>query len=258
MPNRLAGESSPYLLQHADNPVDWYPWGEEAFQRAKRENKPVLLSIGYSACHWCHVMAHESFQNKTIAALMNANFIDIKVDREERPELDHIYMEAVQAMGIGGGWPLTVFLTPDKKPFSGGTYFPPEDRYNIPGFPKVLQTIARVYQSKPENIQQITSQMAKMMQKRTHNGQAAISPDIFKSAWENLQSAFDAENGGFGEQPKFPQPLTLEFLLHYYAASKDKAALQMVEFTLDKMAAGGIYDQIGGGFHRYSTDAIWL
>jgi uncharacterized protein YyaL (SSP411 family) len=256
----LAQESSPYLLQHAHNPVDWYPWSDEAFERALSEDKPVFLSIGYSSCHWCHVMAHESFENAETAAYLNQNFISIKVDREERPDVDHIYMLAVQAMAGNGGWPLSVFLTPDRKPFSGGTYFPPEDRYGAPAFPKVLKAIYQAYHDRRPDLVEIGQNIEKLIQPLPDPASITLpaSEDILKSAYANLLPDFDGIHGGFGAAPKFPHPMTLEFLLRYYLRYHEPAALEMVEFTLQKMAAGGIYDQIGGGFHRYSTDNEWL
>jgi uncharacterized protein len=259
MPNRLIQETSPYLLQHAHNLVDWYPWGEEAFQRAKTENKPILLSIGYSACHWCHVMAHESFENAGIARQMNDNFINIKVDREERPDIDHVYMESVQAMIGNGGWPLTAFLTPEGKPFYGGTYFPPEDRRGLPGFPRVLKMVAEAYNKDFASLEQTTTQIFDYLSQlnKASTTSVPLTPDILNQAYNSLESCFDEPNGGFGGAPKFPNPLTLEFLLEYYSISGEKRALEMVNVTLEKMAAGGIYDQLGGGFHRYATDIAW-
>jgi uncharacterized protein len=259
-PNRLAEETSPYLLQHAGNPVDWYPWGEEALTRARREDKPILLSIGYSACHWCHVMAHESFENEEIALLMNDNFVNIKVDREERPDLDAVYMEAVQAITGGGGWPLTVFLTPEGKPFFGGTYFPPEDKRGMPGFPRVLEAVADFYQNRRGEVEQATQQIITALDARADipvDGET-LAIDTLNQAFSALRRDFDTRNGGFGTAPKFPQPLVLEFLLRYYQRTGDKKALHIVTLTLEKMAGGGIYDQIGGGFHRYATDSKWL
>jgi len=260
LPNRLANEKSPYLLQHADNPVDWYPWGEEAFERARSENKPILLSIGYSACHWCHVMAHESFENSETARLMNENFINIKVDREERPDIDTVYMDAVQAMTGSGGWPLTVFLTPDRKPFFGGTYFPPQDKHGIPGFPQVLVTIAQAYKQQWNDIEQTVKQLTAALASKSKTSPAAgpLTVDIFSQAFSILKQLFDRENGGFGTAPKFPQPMVLEFLLRYSHRSRDTEALSMISSTLEQMSQGGIYDQLGGGFHRYSTDNHWL
>ncbi len=258
--NRLQNETSPYLLQHAVNPVDWYPWGDEALARAHTEDKPILLSIGYSACHWCHVMAHESFEDPKTAALMNEHFVNIKVDREERPDLDSIYMRAVQAMTGSGGWPMTVFLTPDGKPFYGGTYFPPEDRHGLPAFRRVLSSIAGAYRDQRDDIVRSGQQMADMLQQdfvaESHSG--SLTPDILDHAYDNIAGGYDATFGGFGRAPKFPQPMSLEFLLRTYRRKGDPRALEMVEKTLQKMARGGIYDQLGGGFHRYSTDERWL
>lgn len=260
MPNRLAKETSPYLLQHADNPVDWYPWGDEALGRARAEDKPILLSIGYSACHWCHVMAHETFENPDIAAVMNENFINIKVDREERPDLDSIYMQAVQAITGSGGWPLTVFLTPEKEPFFGGTYFPPEDRRGLPGFPRVLRTVAEAYKNRRPDIREAVNQIMGVLNSLSEfdHSREPLVADIMKQAYTMLEKDFDGANGGFGGAPKFPQPVALEFLLRYFRQSGDKAALKMVTTTLEKMAQGGIYDHLGGGFHRYATDRQWL
>ncbi len=263
MPNRLIHETSPYLLQHAHNPVDWYPWGEEALARAKKENRPILLSIGYSACHWCHVMERESFEDEAIASLMNANFVSIKVDREERPDLDSVYMEAVQMLTGSGGWPMTVFLTPEGKPFYGGTYFPPVDRANMPGFPRVLLAIAESYRNNREEINRVTQQLTAQLGRSGSSsggpqGATPLTADLLHQAYSNLATNFDYQNGGFATAPKFPQPMTLEFLLRYYRHGYNARALEMVELTLEKMAYGGMYDQIGGGFHRYSTDAFWL
>lgn len=260
MANRLARQTSPYLLQHADNPVDWYPWGDEALGRAKREDKPILLSIGYSACHWCHVMAHESFENEDIARFMNEHFVNVKVDREERPDLDDIYMQAVQALTGRGGWPLTMFLTPEGKPFFGGTYFPPADTHGMPGFPRVLEAVAQAYHHRRGEVDGAARQIETALSSGIRNGVIAepLTRDILAQAYLTLRQSFDHENGGFGRAPKFPQPLALEFLLRYFHRTHDKAALDMVELTLNRMARGGIYDQIGGGFHRYATDSAWL
>ena len=260
MPNRLISETSPYLLQHANNPVDWYPWGEEALARARNEDRPILLSIGYSACHWCHVMERESFENDAIAEIMNRHFVNIKVDREERPDLDAVYMEAVQMLTGSGGWPMTVFLTPDGKPFYGGTYFPPVDRHNMPGFPRLLETVAQAYRNSHAEIQRVTGQLAEQMG-RTANmprGAGALDESILHHAYNQLATNFDYQNGGVGSAPKFPQAMTLEVMLRYYAHGHNDRALSMLELTLEKMARGGIYDQIAGGFHRYSTDSFWL
>ena len=260
MANRLANETSPYLLQHANNPVDWYAWGHEALERSKKEDKPILLSIGYSACHWCHVMERESFENEAIAALMNQNFINIKVDREERPDLDSVYMEAVQMLTGSGGWPMTVFLTPEGKPFYGGTYFPPVDSMNMPGFPRLLQSISEAYQTNRGEIERVTGQLVEQLGRSSQleKGITPLSAEILHQAYSTLAANFDYQNGGFGSAPKFPQPMTPEFLLRYYHHGYNQRALEMVEMTLEKMAHGGMYDQIGGGFHRYSTDAYWL
>ena len=260
MPNRLINETSPYLLQHAHNPVDWYPWGEEALQRAVEEDKPIMLSIGYSACHWCHVMERESFENDAIAALMNQNFISIKVDREERPDLDAVYMEAVQALTGSGGWPMTVFLTPQGKPFYGGTYFPPADRPGMAGFPRILESVSQAYRTNRGEIERVTNQLTERMGStgQMAKGAGLLTDEILHQAYSQLASSFDYQNGGFGAAPKFPQPMTPEFLLRHYHRTKDGPTLEMVNLTLEKMARGGMYDQIGGGFHRYSTDTYWL
>jgi uncharacterized protein YyaL (SSP411 family) len=260
MPNRLIEETSPYLLQHAHNPVDWYPWGEEAFIRAMQEDKPIMVSIGYSACHWCHVMEQESFENKEIANILNEHFVSIKVDREERPDLDAIYMEAIQAITGRGGWPLTAFLTPEKKPFFGGTYFPPEDRQGIPGFPRVLQTVLQAYRTRKSEIESAGNKVVAFLN-RTLGAQRSVEPltaDILNAAYRQLRSDFDSKSGGLGQAPKFPQPMPFEYFLRYYHRTGDNEALSMVEQTLQRMVRGGIYDQIGGGFHRYSVDADWL
>jgi uncharacterized protein YyaL (SSP411 family) len=260
MPNRLINETSPYLLQHANNPVDWYSWGEEALGRAKREDKPILLSIGYSACHWCHVMERESFENEAIAALMNQHFVNIKVDREERPDLDAVYMEAVQMLTGSGGWPMTVFLTPEGKPFYGGTYFPPVDRHNMPGFPRLLESVAGSYRTNRSEIDRVTGQLTEQMGRTAQmpKGGAELGEDTLHNAYSALATNFDYQNGGVGAAPKFPQAMTLEILLRYYAHGHNDRALEMLELTLQKTAQGGIYDQIAGGFHRYSTDTYWL
>jgi len=262
--NRLSHEKSPYLLQHAHNPVDWYPWGEEAFAKARRENKPIFLSIGYSTCHWCHVMAHESFEDKDTAAIMNREFVNIKVDREERPDVDRVYMTFVQVTTGGGGWPMSVWLTPNLQPFVGGTYFPPADRYGQPGFKKVLERIAAAWK---ENHEKITEQGASIVD-ALRKAQAAQpdSPDkidinILEKAYEQFSSNFDAREGGFGNAPKFPRPVTLNFLSRFYArdpkSDSGKRALETNLVTLRKMAAGGMHDHLGGGFHRYSVDRYW-
>jgi uncharacterized protein YyaL (SSP411 family) len=259
MANRLINETSPYLLQHAHNPVDWYPWGEEALQRARAENKPILLSIGYSACHWCHVMERESFEDPEIARLMNDNFVNIKVDREERPDLDTIYMEAVQAMSGQGGWPMTVFVTPDGVPFYGGTYFPPTDRLGMPGFRRVLTSVGEAYRRAPDEIRRSADQLRSHLGRSLMGHEAgALDERVAAAAYQGLAASFDARHGGFGGAPKFPQPMNLEFLLCYYKRTGEPHALEMARVTLDHMRRGGIYDQLGGGFHRYSTDDVWL
>ncbi|HKS10174.1 MAG TPA: thioredoxin domain-containing protein [Pyrinomonadaceae bacterium] len=258
--NHLINESSPYLLQHAHNPVDWYPWGGEAFAKARSENKPVLLSIGYSACHWCHVMAHESFENEDIAQLMNELFVNIKVDREERPDLDQIYMNAVQMMTHHGGWPMTVFLTPEGVPFYGGTYFPPQDRYNMPGFPRVLISVAEAYRDRHDEIVENGTALLKELRRLSESGGTTnpIEKGLLDAAYAGIVRSYDSINGGFGGAPKFPPAMALEFLLRTYKRTGNKDALEMVRHTAQKMAHGGMYDQLGGGFHRYSTDAKWL
>jgi uncharacterized protein len=258
--NRLINETSPYLLQHAHNPVEWYPWGAEALERARQENKPIFLSVGYSACHWCHVMERESFEDEATAALMNERFINIKVDREERPDLDAIYMDAVQAMTGQGGWPMSVFLTPEGQPFYGGTYYPPEPRYGMPSFQQVLQSVAEAYQKRRDQVQGQAQRLTSALQRSAQIGGAAgeLTPDLLKEATATLLQYFDSEDGGFGSQPKFPQPMTLDFCLAEALRTGDLDVLYMAELTLEKMAHGGIYDQLGGGFHRYSVDAVWL
>ncbi|HEY6118566.1 MAG TPA: thioredoxin domain-containing protein [Pyrinomonadaceae bacterium] len=259
-PNSLITETSPYLLQHAYNPVDWYPWGEEAFAKARQDNKPLLLSVGYSACHWCHVMAHESFENDEIASLMNENFVNIKVDREERPDVDQIYMNAVQMMTHHGGWPMTVFLTPEGVPFYGGTYFPPEDRYNMPGFRRVLLSVAEAYRERPEDIERTTASLLVELRKANEGigNTGTMSPDLLDAAYRGIAKNYDELDGGFGAAPKFPPAMTLEFLLRTFSRTGQTEALEMVSHTCRKMANGGMYDQMGGGFHRYSTDSKWL
>jgi len=260
MPNRLSLETSPYLLQHKNNPVDWFPWGPEALTTAKVLNKPILLSIGYSACHWCHVMERESFENPGIAVLMNENFINIKVDREERPDLDSIYMNAVQSIAGHGGWPLTVFLTPEGKPFHGGTYFPPVDRQGMPGFPKVLEAVSNAYKNQREQIESASDRLVDHIKAFTKlpDSQLEISDNTSKTAYKDIESQVDMIHGGLKGAPKFPQPMIYEFLLKHYCRTNSVESLSVVTKTLDKMAYGGIYDHLGGGFHRYSTDAVWL
>jgi uncharacterized protein YyaL (SSP411 family) len=258
--NRLSRETSPYLLQHAHNPVDWYPWGEEAFAKAKSENKPILLSIGYSACHWCHVMEHESFENEKIAALMNELFVSIKVDREERPDLDEIYMNAVQMLTGRGGWPMTLFLTPDRKPFYGGTYFPPEDRQGMPGFSRILHGVSQAFRERPEDVEKSVAQILTALQRMSESQETTknFSPTIIADGADKIARAYDADNGGLGQAPKFPNAGVYELFLRHYSRSENEKFLEMVVHTLTKMAQGGIYDHLGGGFHRYSVDAKWL
>jgi uncharacterized protein YyaL (SSP411 family) len=260
MANRLANEKSPYLLQHKDNPVDWYPWGEEAFDRAKAEEKPLFLSIGYSTCHWCHVMERESFEKESVAEVLNRHFVSIKVDREERPDVDDIYMAAVQTMTGTGGWPLSLFLTPDRRPFYGGTYFPPEDRYGRPGFVTLLHAIAEAWKTRRGELESSASDLLAHLEEGAKSvpGTVPVGPEILDAAARSLASQFDPRNGGFGGAPKFPPAMRLEFLIRHYLRSGEDAARQMTETTLAKMAAGGLYDHVGGGFHRYSTDERWL
>jgi len=258
--NALINETSPYLLQHAHNPVDWHAWSEETLAKARAENKPILLSIGYSACHWCHVMEHESFENEAIAKLMNENFVNIKVDREERPDLDQIYMNAVQMMTGHGGWPMTMFLTPDGVPFYGGTYFPPEDRYNMPGFPRVLLSVAEAYRSQPDQVANTATSMLGELRRvgLAESSREMLTNEILDSAYRRIAANYDRAHGGFGGAPKFPPSMTLEFFLHTYHRRHSSEALEMVQHTCREMAEGGMYDQLGGGFHRYSVDAQWL
>ena len=259
MSNRLANETSPYLLQHANNPVDWHPWGEVALAKARAEDKPILLSIGYSACHWCHVMEHESFEDEQIAGLMNQLFVNIKVDREERPDLDSIYMSAVQALTGRGGWPMTMFLTPDGAPFYGGTYFPPQDRGHMPGFPRVLRSVAEAYRTRRAEVGKSAEQLTAMLGRQVApQASQYLAPELLDQALRALLPQFDMQEGGLGGAPKFPQPMALEFLLRSYRRTDSPEALAAARLTLDKMACGGIYDQLGGGFHRYSVDAVWL
>src|SRR5213076_2365661 len=261
--NRLAHEKSPYLLQHAHNPVDWYPWGEEAFSKARRENKPVFLSVGYSTCHWCHVMAHESFESEDVATIMNREFVNIKVDREERPDVNRVYMTFVQATTGGGGWPMSVWLTPDLKPFIGGTYFPPEDRYGQPAFKKVLERIATAWKQDHDKLveqgNKIVEALRQSQSPRIPEGKLEAS--VLDAAYKQLDRSHDPKEGGFGNAPKFPRPATLTFLTRFYArdpkSDAGKHALDMALFTLRKMSAGGMHDHIGGGFHRYSVDRYW-
>ncbi|MFL6591003.1 MAG: thioredoxin domain-containing protein [Chthoniobacterales bacterium] len=265
MGNRLGREKSPYLLQHADNPVDWFPWGEEAFAKARNENKPIFLSIGYSTCHWCHVMAHESFESADVAAVMNREFVNIKVDREERPDVDRVYMTFIQATTGGGGWPMSVWLTPELKPFVGGTYFPPEDRWGQPGFTNVLERIATAWKENHEKISEQGTNIIAALEQNAVAGMtdpdARLSRKTLDAAYRQIARGYDAHDGGFGVAPKFPRPVTLNFLARVYArdskSDSGKHALEMNLFTLRKMAAGGMHDHLGGGFHRYSVDAYW-
>ena len=262
MPNRLAHETSPYLQQHADNPVDWHPWGEEAITLAREQNKPILLSVGYSACHWCHVMAHESFEDEAIAAIMNRLFINIKVDREERPDLDQIYQTAHQMLTQkSGGWPLTLFLTPDGKPFFGGTYFPKMPRFNLPGFAGLLERVAEYYAASRGDIDEQNNRLVAALHRTQPAAPATavtFGENPLNEAMAAVRASFDGRHGGFGGAPKFPHPTELEFALRRYAATGDKDALHIATFTLEKMALGGIYDQLGGGFSRYSVDQQWM
>lgn len=259
-PNRLAEASSPYLRQHQYNPVDWYPWGPEALEKAKREDKPIFLSIGYSTCHWCHVMAHECFEDPAIAAIMNENFVNIKVDREERPDLDETYMNAVTLLTGRGGWPLSVFLTPDLKPFYGGTYFPPEDRGGIPGFPRLLQALAKAYRENRAPLLDMGARVEERLKILAEMPGESREPKMeqLQAAAENLKKDFDPVNGGFGRAPKFPRALELAFMLHYAHLRQEPQAWEIFTFSLEKMARGGIYDQVGGGFHRYAVDERWV
>ena len=258
--NRLAAETSPYLLQHQHNPVDWFPWGEEAIERARAEDKPIFLSVGYSACHWCHVMERESFEEPAIAALMNEHFVNVKVDREERPDLDAIYMNAVQAMTGHGGWPMSVFLTPDLQPFYGGTYFPPHDARGMPGFPRILQSVSQAWAERRAEIVQSAGEMTAQLRSvaAIPRSDGGLDASLLNNAYKKLTRSFDPRHGGFGDAPKFPHPMDLKVLLRHHARTADPHALHMVRLTLEKMARGGIYDHLGGGFARYSTDARWL
>jgi len=259
--NHLSQETSLYLRQHAQNPVDWYPWGPIALERAKKEEKPIFLSIGYSACHWCHVMEHESFLDAEVAAFLNKHFINIKVDREERPDIDNIYMKAVLALTGHGGWPMSVFLTPDLHPFYAGTYFPPEQRYGMPSFRQVLKAVSDAWQNKRDGVIEQSINITKALTEHAQhegNGNIELSETLLTTAGQMLSRAYDLRYGGFGRAPKFPHPLDLRLLLRLYHRFNDVDALQMVTHTLDQMARGGIYDQLAGGFHRYSTDERWL
>ncbi|HEX2040829.1 MAG TPA: thioredoxin domain-containing protein [Acidimicrobiales bacterium] len=258
--NRLAAETSPYLRQHQDNPVDWYPWGEEAFERARADDKPILLSVGYSACHWCHVMAHESFEDPATAAVMNELFVNVKVDREERPDVDAVYMEAVQAVSGQGGWPMTVFLTPDGKPFFAGTYFPPRSMHGRPGFVELLRAVHEAWRNRRAEVEDQASHLAESVRARTtlERGVGSVSAEVLSAAYAGLRAAHDAEWGGFGRAPKFPMPSNVALLLRAWRRNGADETRQMIVTTLDAMASGGIYDHLGGGFHRYSVDAFWM
>lgn len=260
--NRLKNETSPYLLQHADNPVDWHPWGEEAFRLAQETDRPVLLSVGYSACHWCHVMAHESFEDEATAKIMNRLFVNVKVDREERPDVDDIYMQAVQAIIERGGWPMTVFLLPDGRPFYGGTYYPRIPQHGLPSFTQVLQAVHQAYRSQRGILEQQADSLHRALKRDVlgigREDESGLTAELLDEAARKIMSNFDPVHGGFGGQPKFPNPISLEYLLRYYARTKDEDALHIVTLTLRQMARGGIYDQVGGGFARYSVDAMWL
>ena len=260
MPNRLAHETSPYLLQHADNPVDWYPWGPEALEKARREDKPILLSIGYAACHWCHVMAHESFEDLETARVMNDGFVNIKVDREERPDIDGIYMQAVVAMTGHGGWPMTMFLMPDGNPFYGGTYFPPEDRHGLPSFRTILKSVRAGYTDKRDALMKSAEQLKQIFEGNLAVSRGGSTPGAqsLELAYRALARSYDIRNGGFGGAPKFPATMVMDFLLRYWKRTDTKYALEMSLDSFRKMARGGIYDQLGGGFARYAVDAIWL
>jgi uncharacterized protein YyaL (SSP411 family) len=257
--NRLAKETSPYLLQHANNPVDWYPWGDEAFERAKAEDKPVIVSIGYSACHWCHVMEHESFEDEEVAAVMNERFINIKVDMEERPDVDQIYMSFVQLTTGRGGWPMNVFVTPDKLPFFGGTYFPPSPRYGMPSWRQILLSISEAWRERRDELMRSADDILGELRRMTQaGGSSPVNSELLDLAFQSFVRSFDATNGGWGGAPKFPQAMSMDFLLRYWHRTGEQKALDMVSFTAKKMARGGIYDQLGGGFHRYAVDSIWL
>jgi hypothetical protein len=260
MPNRLVNETSPYLLQHAGNPVDWFAWGPEALGLSREQNMPILLSVGYAACHWCHVMEHESFEDDTAARLMNENFINIKVDREERPDIDGIYMQAVQAMTGHGGWPMTVFLTPDLLPFYAGTYFPPNDRHGIPSFKRVLTAVADAYRNRPDDVERTTAQLSEFFATTTRptRSTGALEATLLERAYRELARDYDEQRGGFGGAPKFPQAMALDSVLRYWARTRTEFALTMVRDSFRAMARGGIYDQLGGGFARYAVDDKWL
>ena len=262
MPNRLAQETSPYLLQHANNPVDWFPWGPDALARAKLLDRPIFLSIGYAACHWCHVMERESFEDARLAEYLNARFVAIKVDREERPDLDQVYMAAVQSMTGSGGWPMSVFLTPDGRPFYGGTYFPDQPRHGMPSFHQVLEGVDRAWREQRDQVEEAGSRLVaglvKQQQLEAAPADAGPTSDLLDAATAGIEASFDAANGGWGGAPKFPQPMTIEYLLRRHLATGDERTLAVALRSLEAMADGGVHDQLGGGFHRYSTDARWL
>jgi uncharacterized protein YyaL (SSP411 family) len=260
MSNRLAGETSPYLLQHAENPVDWWPWGPEALAEARRRDCPILLSIGYAACHWCHVMAHESFEDADTAAVMNALFVNIKVDREERPDLDGIYMQAVQAMTGHGGWPMTMFLTPEGEPFYGGTYYPPTERHGMPSFRRVMESVAEAWNARRDDVTRAVRSIGEIYSSAAGpaRGDGGATVETLTTAYRDAARRFEPLEGGFGGAPKFPPAMTLDFVLRYWARTGEPNALMMVRHSYRKMARGGIHDQIGGGFHRYTVDAHWL
>ncbi|MEP7234819.1 MAG: DUF255 domain-containing protein, partial [Ignavibacteriota bacterium] len=260
-PNRLIDEKSPYLLQHAYNPVDWYPWGDEAFEKATREKKPVFVSIGYSTCHWCHVMEHESFENEELAAYLNEHFVSVKLDREERPDIDAIYMAATQAMTGAGGWPMTIMMTSERKPFFCGTYFPPKPAYGRPSFRQLLERINELWNTKRDELirssEGLTDAIAQISEDEDSTPKL-LSPTLGDSAISFFERTFDSEYGGFGAAPKFPRPVQYDFLFNHYSTSGDERAKEMALFTLGHIASGGMNDQIGGGFHRYSVDKFWL
>src|ERR1700684_3687205 len=260
MSNHLISEKSPYLQQHAHNPVDWYPWGETAFAKARAEDKPIFLSVGYSQCHWCHVMERESFESQELAAILNRWFLRVKVDREERPDVDRIYMTFVQASTGGGGWPMSVFLTPELKPFFGGTYFPPDNRYGRPGFGAILQRIAEAWRNERGRIVESSGDVIAQLARYAGAGPSTGMPDqtALDSAFQHFRRMYDSAHGGFGSSPKFPRPVVFNFLLRYYAQSRRQEALEMTLGTLRAMANGGMHDQLGGGFHRYSVDERWF
>ena len=260
--NRLIFETSPYLRQHARNPVDWYPWGEEAFAKARAENKPIFLSVGYSSCHWCHVMAHESFEDGETAAIMNRLFVSVKVDREERPDIDDIYMQAVQAIIGRGGWPMSVFLLPDGRPYYGGTYFPREDRGQSPGFQSLLTVLSDAYHQQRSEVEEQATRIVAAIEGRAGGlaltASAPLSRDLVGAAVSALRSSLDEQHGGFSGAPKFPPHMSLDLLLYEYGRTKNAELEPPIRVTLDAMMRGGVYDHVGGGFHRYSTDAVWF